>query len=469
MAEVIDRRKIIKGSALLTISGYLSGFLWYLFFFVLARWLGVEDFGRFMFALTFVALFRFIMDVGISQLSQREIARDTKLVNDYFFNVMGLKTVLIIISLCLITLSINVLDYPPIVRKTVYILSIAEALNSFSDFFRSIFRANHKMHYETVVWVAERILVLSIVIVILNFEGGIVSVALVVFFTALLKFLAGLSIVIKKFIKRFTRPSIDFLNALVKRGVLVGLVYMLGFIYFQIDTVMLSLMLGDEAVGLYNASFKLLEGGMVISTAFGGVLYPLLSSLHKRDEKRFKSISETSIKYMLMISLPVASFITLMAGEITSSLFGVAFSAGSYSLQVLIWTYVLQSVSMVAVLILLSMGEEKRLIKILFLTVILNVILNYILIPPMREVGAAFTTVASETLVLILAFYSLSSLKVKIVPPLSTLYVVPIVIILTLFNVVVKFLELLIVFYHWAIDNDTVFIVIYIFKACILR
>lgn len=439
----MERQAIIKGSALLTLSGYISGFLWYIFFLVAARWLGVEDFGKLAFALTFVALFRFTMDIGLSQLAQREIARDPGLVDEYFSNVMCLKLLLFLLSVSLIAALIYLLNYPPVVRKIVYILSIAEGLNSFSEFFRSIFRANQKMGYEAVIWVMERVIVLSIAIWVLYVGGGILSVSMTVLFTSLLKFLAGLTTVIKRFLRGFERPSLEFSINAARKGILIGLAAMLALVFFQIDTVMLSLMVGDRAVGLYNASYKILEGMLILPAAFAGVLYPLFSSIGSKNDAKFISVSQTSLKYMLMITLPMVSFVTMMAAEIMSLIYGSNYSESSNSLRVLVWTLLFHSILTVQHVSLLAMGEEKRLIGIYSIAAVFNVIMNLLLIPELREIGAALATVISEMLLWIITAYLLSTLKIKIPLPFSTLNIGLIVAVLTVINISVKSMSLI--------------------------
>ena len=61
---------------------------------IITRLLGVEDFGRFTFALSFVALFAILADLGLNTLTIREVAREKDKAAKYFTNGAFLKLLL---------------------------------------------------------------------------------------------------------------------------------------------------------------------------------------------------------------------------------------------------------------------------------------------------------------------------------------------------------------------------------------
>ena len=77
-----------------------------LFSIYLAKYLGVSDFGKYSFALSFTALLSMIVDVGFNQLTVREISRDKTKLGKFVGNILPLKIFLSVIYFMVIYLSL---------------------------------------------------------------------------------------------------------------------------------------------------------------------------------------------------------------------------------------------------------------------------------------------------------------------------------------------------------------------------
>ena len=91
-------QRITKNISLLFISQMVSNVMGFFILMYTARYLGVEGFGILSLALAFTGIFSIFMDLGLSQLTTREVARDKTLEKDYFANVTSIKIILIIIT-----------------------------------------------------------------------------------------------------------------------------------------------------------------------------------------------------------------------------------------------------------------------------------------------------------------------------------------------------------------------------------
>ena len=126
-----------------------------------ARYLGAAGFGILSFALAFTGIFGVFTDLGLQQLTIREVARDKSLASKYLGNIAVMKLILVIITFGLIALTINLLGYPEQTIKVVYLVALSIIFSAFSGMFYSIFQAYEKMEYQSVGQILSSALMLS--------------------------------------------------------------------------------------------------------------------------------------------------------------------------------------------------------------------------------------------------------------------------------------------------------------------
>lgn len=162
------------------------------------------------------------------------------------------------------------------------------------------------------------------------------------------------------------------------------------------DLIILGIFRPDDEVGIYRAVFQ-----MSLLVAFGlqalnQVLQPhfaRLLSLNARDHlQRLLTFSSRTVFFLAMIPF----FLFMGYGEsLLILLFGKEYSLGYVPLLILALGQVL-SAFFGSVTALLTMGHyEKAVWRVYFLVTILNVILNFILVPNLGMVGAAMSTTFS--------------------------------------------------------------------------
>jgi O-antigen/teichoic acid export membrane protein len=83
-------------------------------------------------------------------------------------------------------------------------------------------------------------------------------------------------------------------------------------LYFNIDMIMLSYMKGDEVVGWYAVAYRFISVLLIFPGAFMGALWPIFSRLHIHAKDKFIFAHEKSVKYLLILALPIAFGTTVM-------------------------------------------------------------------------------------------------------------------------------------------------------------
>tara|TARA_Y100000590_G_scaffold437661_1_gene559551 strand:- start:232 stop:1128 length:897 start_codon:yes stop_codon:yes gene_type:complete len=205
-------------------------------------------------------------------------------------------------------------------------------------------------------------------------------------------------IIIKKYLKKLNNyrqsKTLQRTSHLWKEAITLGLVLFIIQFYFRIDTIMLGLFSSKAEVGLYSVAFNLMEGTFFIPSIVMAAIFPGLSQA--------KQFLNYFLKGFLLISLTgfiCGGAIFFLAEIIIEFFFETEFHGSSEVLKILalaipiiFWGY-LMTQSLVA------LDHNRIYLSITAFALLLNIMLNYWLIPEYGAEGAAIATVITEALI----------------------------------------------------------------------
>src|SRR3989338_6568422 len=120
----MSKEKLVQNTFFFTISLAVQKAISFLYFILIARAISVEDMGKYSFALSFATIFSMFLDFGTTQVLVLESARDKEASQKYLSNVLGFKLVVSIFVYGLIVLMVNLMGYPEITKKLVYVTGL---------------------------------------------------------------------------------------------------------------------------------------------------------------------------------------------------------------------------------------------------------------------------------------------------------------------------------------------------------
>lgn len=388
-------QRIARNTTLLLLSNIAGFVLGFFFTMYVARYLAAEGFGVLSFALAFTAIFGVLTDIGLQTFMIREIARDKALAPKYLGNIAVLKIFLGIITFGLIALTANLLHYPVETVRVIYLIGLAVVLGAFSTMFYGVFRAYERMEFEALGGALGGALLLGGALWGIHHNYSVVGFAWV-YFAATIIMLAYCFVVSAW---RFTMPRIEldlsFWKDALKQAWPFALSGVFLTIYLWIDSVMLSAMKGNEAVGWYNAAYRLILILSFIPTSYFGAVFPIMSRLHITSQEFLRFTHERSLKYMLILGVPIGVGTTILAEKIILLIFGSDYYPSVIPLQILIWSTVFSFISGVFANLFQSVNRQMILAWVLGSAAILKVVLNLALIPGHSYTGASMATLAT--------------------------------------------------------------------------
>ncbi|WP_414468701.1 flippase [Methanobacterium sp. ACI-7] len=407
-------RRIAKNTGLLFIASIITYILGFFTTIYTANYLGVEGFGIISTALALTGIFSVFTDLGISTLTVREVARDKKIVNKYVENTAIIKLILAIITFGLIAIFAFISGYSEVVKYVIYIITISVIFNSYSGILNSIFQAFEEMEHQSIGIIINSVVMLVGTLIAIYFHANVIVFASIYLISTGITFIYLLIIYAWKFSFPKVEIDLNFWKPVIKEALPLSITSIFAILIFRVDTVMLSLMKGVVAVGWYNAAYKLMEALIFIPSVYTTSIFPFLSSMYISSKKPIITAYEKSFKYLIILSLPIAVGTTLLADQIILLIYKSGFTESILALQILIWVLPFTFLNYILGSLLTSINKQYTVLKITIVVLIFNVGLNLILIPQYSYLGAAFATVISDAIAVILSFYVVSQLISKI-------------------------------------------------------
>jgi len=400
-------KRIVKNTSVLfiaTIIGYILGFFVFAY---TSRYLGAEGFGVISIALSLAAIFGIIIDLGLNTLTVREVARNKDLADKYISNTLLIKIILSILTFGLIILSTKIIGYSEQVSYVIYIITFSTILAAFTGIFNAIFQAYEKLEYQSIGTVLNAVLMFIGVLIAIYLNLDIFAIAFVYFISSLVVLVYDILVYSWKFVL----PKIDidwsFWSPTIKDSLPFAITGIFTMIYYWIDSVILSVMVGNEVVGWYNAAYRIIAIFASLYSVYMVSIFPVLSGFYETSRDSIKIAYERSFKYMLILNIPIAVFITFLADKIIFIICGPGYAPSVIALQILIWSVIFMFINTLSLNLLGSVNMQVVVTKIAAFGAVFNIILNIVLIPEFSYIGSAAATVLTELLMLPIFFYVL--------------------------------------------------------------
>ncbi len=395
-------QKIFKNLFSLTTSYILTSIFAFFATIYLAQNLGAAGFGKISFAYSFLIYFLLFTNPGIDRLGIRILARDKSKINQTGM-VVTLRFILAFLSFLLLVIVALVL--PKTFDIKILIVLYGISLFTFSLLLEWVYQGTEKMEFVSISRVLDKMIYFIFIILFIGNQNQIFFVPL---FWLAGSLAASVFLLVVFFIKfGALHLSFDFsaFKKLLKLAFPIGLSYFIVQLFFHFDIIMLGLLKTDDAVGIYQASSKIIQLVLQWFNLFFIVIFPVLSRLYLESKEKIKILIGIIIKYFIIISFPLITMGTIMAKDILNLLFGSEYIEGIMVFQILLWTLACFLVNYSLINLLLACGREKKLLMGMSLGTLTNIVLNLFLIPLYGILGAAIATVIGSLVILIYMYY----------------------------------------------------------------
>lgn len=169
-------------------------------------------------------------------------------------------------------------------------------------------------------------------------------------------------------------------------------------LHFKVDSFLLVLLRNPVEVGIYANSYKIMEILLVLPSMFVGSLFPAFAEALDTKKERLSHLFETAAGLLLWSVLPIVVLVSLFAPYIMAVLTRVNIFEAAGALQVLSLALFAWFIGSLLSHILVVARKQKLLVQVKLTMLALNLVANLVVIPQYGYMGAAWVTVATETL-----------------------------------------------------------------------
>ncbi len=397
-------RKIAYNVAFSSIAKIFSTILALVGIGFITRYLGREGFGDYATVLAFFSFFAAIADLGLYSVATREISRKNADEAKIMGNVFVLRIISSLFVLLLAPLTIIFLPYSHEIKTGILIIALSFVFSSSYMVLNGIFQKNLAIDRVVLAELFGKIIQITTIITAIKFDLGFIAIMSALLFSMMFNFIVIL-ILSRRYLKFKLEMDLSYWRKFLKNSLPMGLSVIITFFYFKIDTILLSFMQGSEAVGIYNAAYKIMENIIFFPAMIMGLVLPIISRHIFSDSIKFKNIANKTFKVFFLLIIPLLIGIMFLAEDIMLIVGGQDFLISANVLRFL-------SVALVFIFfgnffnsILLAGNLQKKLMKVLAICAVVNISLNFALIPTYSYLGASFVSALTELLVVILTFY----------------------------------------------------------------
>lgn len=161
------------------------------------------------------------------------------------------------------------------------------------------------------------------------------------------------------------------------------------------DTIMIGMFMDESSVGIYSVALKIATVTSITLMAVNSIAAPKFAEFYaNKDMDSLQNVVSHASRLIFWTSFPIL-FLSVMFPELILGIFGKEFEVASLALIILCIGQFVNAFSGSVGYILQMMGEEKIFQKIIFIALIINIGLNYILIPKYGIEGAAIASMIS--------------------------------------------------------------------------
>ncbi|MGV0107906.1 Membrane protein involved in the export of O-antigen and teichoic acid [Nostoc sp. DSM 114160] len=362
-----------------------------------ARYLGVQQYGLFNYALAFVALFSPIFTLGLDDVVVRHLVRQSSNKEEILGTTFWLKFLGGIASVLLAVSTMFFLgEHETLKIWLVVILGTAGVFRA-SDTIELWFQSQVQSKYTVIAKNTAFLLNTVIKIALILTKAPLLAFALVTLAEFVMSAIALLIVYqIKGSSLWLWRWSIAAAKTLLKESlplIFSGFAIM---IFMRIDQVMLGQMIGDSEVGVYSAAVRISEIWYFIPGAIVSSVAPAIYAAKEKSESLYYQRIGQLLSLMTCISLAIALPMSFLSDNIIMVMFGSGYADAGAILAVHIWTSFFVFMGLATSPWFIAEGlNHVSLGKTLF-GAILNIILNLLLIPKYAGLGAAIATIISQ-------------------------------------------------------------------------
>lgn len=393
---------LVKNFVLLGVGELVSKVFGFLAFAYLARVLGPSEFGQLEFVLALIFFFTLLVDCGLGAYGAREIARDDSVVVRLTAHILFLRSLLAIIAIAGLFAVLAFLEKSRSVENLIVIYGLT--LLALPGLIPWVFQGRDLMRYVALASVMRWSIFATGVLIFVGEPSS----------TWLVPIIDGAAIVcvvsyyFYAFKRHFgvVRQQIDYRYALsiLREALPIGASELVWVCKVYFATVLLGIYTNGPEIGWFGAAHRVVISLHTFVWLYFFNLFPSISRGSLGAVKALQDLMQKSMQVAGWLGIFVGMVGTLLAQPVMTLMYGLAYQEAVTPFRAMIWLIPLALVSGHFRYALIAYNHQRLEFLSAACGAALNVLLNLFLIPAYGILGAAWSLIASESLILGLSY-----------------------------------------------------------------
>ncbi|MGB1205671.1 MAG: oligosaccharide flippase family protein [Chitinophagales bacterium] len=364
---------------------------------------GEAQYGEYFALFNYTFLFYVLLDFGINSFNSRAIAQNQNALNDYFPNMLIVKSGLSIVYLAL---CFFFAQFQTFQTSWLLLMCINQILISFILYFRSNLQGLHHFRTDSFISILDRLLMIFICAALLygSFTTQVFRIEYFIYaqtFAYSIAFVSSFILVARELKTLHFSFNTKLFLPILKKTYPFALLGLLMSLYNRIDAVMIKYLLGEAGnaeAGIYAAAYRLLDALNMVAVLLATILLPMFARMFQKGE---------DVQPLLALGAKIV-FVGATVGAVSCFFFKMPLMELLYEeatpyyatiFAYLILSFIAISSVYVYGTLLTAKGSLKILNLIALAGVVVNISLNYYFIPIYKALGATQVTFVTQIVV----------------------------------------------------------------------
>jgi len=360
---------------------------------LIARHLGVKDFGVFSYTIALVTIISKVIDFGLVPITFRESSKGED--NFRFLNT-AFTIRLILFSITIVAFNslaaLMKISTVEILLSNILMLNVilSSKFQNFRELLDIPYKISLKSHHSMIASTIDNLLLVILIIGVINFNLGIYFVVWAYVLSNIPGFCYLVFILYKKYNYKF-RFTFYRTSWFIRESLPLFVYVSLAVLIQQIDVLLLKNLDSEYSVGIYSAAMRLTLPLMIIPSAIVSTIFPTLVRNVGSEDSRSNFLNSLIFKILFLISFVFAVIVGFKTNDFIAIIFGNEFKETSIPLILLLITQVFLFSNFFTINLLTIYSKQKNSMLYALIVLIVNFILNLLLIPIYSFNGAGFS------------------------------------------------------------------------------
>lgn len=367
---------------------------------LIARTLSTTDFGRYIFTISFVALFAQLSDFGTTAVFAKEIPQWKEDGSRFWGSFILLRSALGIAAIALALTAAFIMRSP---FSGLLIIGAFCIPFVASRFFEPVYQVFQKPWYSTISQVSAAFILLIFNLAVF-LSGGSAQGFVLAYLIPNILYVCVAFLLARRLLKASFVLDRQTVKGIMALALPIGVASIFTTVNTRADIFMLEYFKTEHEVGIYGGAYRFLDMMVNMCIIAASPLLPIFGKKAVEDRISLKKIYMAAIETIGIVIIPAAIAVPFFSGKLITLVYGPGFLEGAHALAILLPVGMLFSYSLLNTAFCVSIGVTHFGYWSAALAAIVNILLNYFWIPRFSYIGSAWATLVSELILISISF-----------------------------------------------------------------